>query len=436
MNDEKGHTMCLGITCVLLFLGGCGQSNAPSANTSATVPEERNSVTRAPVTQSDWAISEVHSAIDGDRLSVQKDFQYQNRGLVRAILACARNKRKLAMSLESYGNDGDPSPLVNKVEQDSTGQFISYPQGRIKLATANDPLPMDQYFSLAQYNNVATWDVSLSALASDGEAKASAKDFKAKTERGQALIGSRMGVILGAAMTGHTSKQDVASLQRTFMAFWTEDNYEDVFGDGSAGLVDSGKYLKSQLPLAGEVINSQGTIEVQIPDGDPNIEQVVKACSLPADVERATRGEEVVTPSSSETAAQSQPIAETERAVASNQPLAATGQPKLGDPNSNGRLTEGPNTGKPSFDCGLAHSQVEHLICGNSDLANEDAAMAALYRQKLSDAANVNPDKVSVVRAGQRSFLSKRNRCSSVECIAESYRARWEEMAQMGYVRE
>ena len=57
----------------------------------------------------------------------------------------------------------------------------------------------------------------------------------------------------------------------------------------------------------------------------------------------------------------------------------------------------------PSFDCARARTSVEHMICGNPNLARRDRA--------------------------QRSWLQSRNACTSVRCVAASYDYR---MKQLG----
>jgi uncharacterized protein len=62
--------------------------------------------------------------------------------------------------------------------------------------------------------------------------------------------------------------------------------------------------------------------------------------------------------------------------------------------------------------------------------------MALFYKQNLVAAQTANPNDVSMIRSGQRAFIAKRDSCTDAPCVQEMYRARWEELAQMGYVRE
>ena len=86
----------------------------------------------------------------------------------------------------------------------------------------------------------------------------------------------------------------------------------------------------------------------------------------------------------------------------------------------------------PSFDCVKAASSIERQICGSPKLAAADSELAAFYRKNLN-AAGTSRDQIV---QDQRAFVAKRNKCTSEYCIAEAYRARYEELAIMGFVRE
>jgi uncharacterized protein len=67
------------------------------------------------------------------------------------------------------------------------------------------------------------------------------------------------------------------------------------------------------------------------------------------------------------------------------------------------------------------------LICSNPQLAAADNDMAAEYRRVYSAAGPNAP----AVKQSQRDFISKRNQCSTSECVAEAYQARRTELAQL-----
>lgn len=73
---------------------------------------------------------------------------------------------------------------------------------------------------------------------------------------------------------------------------------------------------------------------------------------------------------------------------------------------------------RPSFDCAMASSRAERLVCGEyaSSLRTADRDLAALY----SDARAGG----HVTAASQRAWLGERDRCPDVECLEIAYRAR------------
>ena len=75
---------------------------------------------------------------------------------------------------------------------------------------------------------------------------------------------------------------------------------------------------------------------------------------------------------------------------------------------------------------------VEKLICSNAALANADSELALFYKRNIV-ASGADADSI---RQGQKAFIAVRNQCDTTECIAESYRSRHEELAQLGYVKE
>lgn len=86
---------------------------------------------------------------------------------------------------------------------------------------------------------------------------------------------------------------------------------------------------------------------------------------------------------------------------------------------------EPPKHVKPSFDCGLARSPVELLICKDEKLASQDAELSAAYRVASAEAA----DKQAVRQAQTDWMRSKRNRCTTTECISAAYSERLAELS-------
>jgi uncharacterized protein YecT (DUF1311 family) len=82
----------------------------------------------------------------------------------------------------------------------------------------------------------------------------------------------------------------------------------------------------------------------------------------------------------------------------------------------------------PSFDCTKAASVVERLICTTPELAVADNQMAEEYKHAYA-AAGPN---AAAIKQGQLDFLLKRNRCGTVLCVADAYRARRTALTQSG----
>ncbi|PYE17682.1 ClpP protease-like protein [Paraburkholderia silvatlantica] len=79
-----------------------------------------------------------------------------------------------------------------------------------------------------------------------------------------------------------------------------------------------------------------------------------------------------------------------------------------------------------SFNCSELMSAQAQLVCGDSELASIDKAMAEAYNQKLK--ASTNKDRL---RAEQRAWLrNSRNACGDKACLLKSYQLRVAELKQ------
>ncbi len=78
-------------------------------------------------------------------------------------------------------------------------------------------------------------------------------------------------------------------------------------------------------------------------------------------------------------------------------------------------------TARPSFNCRYARSRVEKQICGSSDLAARDRAMANVY-SRANDRADGETKRA--LSASRLRFLAYRDRCGSEECVASAYEDR------------
>ncbi|GAB3627275.1 Lipoprotein LprI [Pandoraea terrae] len=72
-----------------------------------------------------------------------------------------------------------------------------------------------------------------------------------------------------------------------------------------------------------------------------------------------------------------------------------------------------------SFNCSLAKTPVERMICSDKTLNALDADLGAAYHDTLDRAADQ-----PTVMASQRAWVKERNRCADRSCLAQRYRER------------
>ncbi|WP_175966257.1 lysozyme inhibitor LprI family protein [Burkholderia sp. BCC0322] len=80
-----------------------------------------------------------------------------------------------------------------------------------------------------------------------------------------------------------------------------------------------------------------------------------------------------------------------------------------------------------SFNCAKASTFVEREICANPTLSHLDDALNADYQRMLYDFSNYpveDPPEYEQFMATQRAWLKARNRCTTTQCLVDSYRKR------------
>jgi peptidoglycan hydrolase-like protein with peptidoglycan-binding domain len=83
---------------------------------------------------------------------------------------------------------------------------------------------------------------------------------------------------------------------------------------------------------------------------------------------------------------------------------------------------------RPSFDCARASTATEHAICGSTDLAELDRAVARNYAVAL-DGADGNTR--ARIKADQRAWISRRDRCGAdVQCLVLSMSGRSQDLVR------
>jgi hypothetical protein len=89
--------------------------------------------------------------------------------------------------------------------------------------------------------------------------------------------------------------------------------------------------------------------------------------------------------------------------------------------------SEQANTG-PSFNCSKASTQVEIMVCGNTELSALDRKMVTAYKDVL---ASASPDNIIRIKSeGTRWRTSIRDKCGAVECVRNAYLTRIGELSR------
>ena len=76
-----------------------------------------------------------------------------------------------------------------------------------------------------------------------------------------------------------------------------------------------------------------------------------------------------------------------------------------------------------SFDCKQARSDVEKMVCSDTELSSRDEQLAAAYKAAL-DSAKTEQDKARI-RASQREWIAVRDACDSLPCLRDRYQQRY-----------
>jgi len=87
---------------------------------------------------------------------------------------------------------------------------------------------------------------------------------------------------------------------------------------------------------------------------------------------------------------------------------------------------------RPSFNCRVARSRSERMVCGSGALAALDRRMSSMFYSAL---AGASPATRAELRRSRDRFLAFRERCGSEECVAQAYRDRMDEIADIASAR-
>lgn len=76
-----------------------------------------------------------------------------------------------------------------------------------------------------------------------------------------------------------------------------------------------------------------------------------------------------------------------------------------------------------SFDCGMASTKVETMICANIEISNLDSDLSESYKKAIELDGNI--------KGSQRAWIKERNQCSDESCVIASYRERINELKEI-----
>jgi uncharacterized protein len=82
-----------------------------------------------------------------------------------------------------------------------------------------------------------------------------------------------------------------------------------------------------------------------------------------------------------------------------------------------------------SFDCGKAKSEVEKIICSNSELSRLDESLNKAYLKALKQ----NGIKEQTIKSQRQWLKNKRNVCQNAECLRKAYKTRIKQLGLPTY---
>jgi len=85
-----------------------------------------------------------------------------------------------------------------------------------------------------------------------------------------------------------------------------------------------------------------------------------------------------------------------------------------------------------SYNCSRAKTFVEKAICQSPSLAEKDRKMSSLYFSTLADHKN-NAAATRALKADQRAWLARRDKCTTMGCLERSYDGRIAELTNWTY---
>jgi uncharacterized protein YecT (DUF1311 family) len=363
-----------------LLLIGCGGSNtgAPTANSGAPPPVQ------SPAADG-WTKTVTNSAMDGQVITVTKDFSFADKQtLIRTLLTCKVKNKDLKISLESYNlgdsGSGTASPFTLAAR--------NIPNGRVKFGVG-EPMGLYFAFSLDQYSNVIS------------------------------SLGRRM--LLQAMYAGLNNAQ-ADEAEKSLQAHIATMIREDLAG---------GDVIKVLLPMTLEVSNQHGTVELTIPENNASINELINACAKQEDLE-AHKKLDAATAALAELHGTA-PATNTAMTTAEAIPSSSSPSGSAG-PEAKPAIAESPvaaptaptaSTSRvsPSFDCAKATTAIENMICNSDELSRLDSQLGSAYGARRNGISDPN-----ALKRQQQDWVRVRNQCTDANCLTAAYQNRLQEL--------
>ncbi|NUT01758.1 MAG: hypothetical protein HOP96_12375 [Sphingomonas sp.] len=189
--------------------------------------------------------------------------------------------------------------------------------------------------------------------------------------------------------------------------------------DGSTDAVTCSGTLTLDLPPGVAAAGGRRSLTADV------LYTVQKAPDESGDMVTLSNAEEIITPLSE--LAKTDTPAEASTDMPANQiaPVPADPLAPIPAPPSPSASPESAAAVTPSFNCASARTSGEVAVCNDDRLAVLDRRMATQFGGALKDA---DPAQRTQLIRTRDAFLTYRDRCTSNECIAETYRGRMREI--------
>jgi len=243
------------------------------------------------LTDDGWSTAKTESAIDGISISATKEFSSEtNPTIVRAVLTCVEERQDVTLTIESYAPQSNDDQLQASPIIFSDGN----PKGRAVRQTSSrerQVYNLADLFTDENYNNVIKLDAArLSAFewiqkdeksfwqwaattSPDREIAAKEQYLAALKLPFQAIAIQNFPLAMVGIDVGITAQMKEQMLRTT------RDVVSNARSVNSVAKLGTGAYLQEKLPLAIELYNGGGIVEILIPDNNKTVNGILAKCN-------------------------------------------------------------------------------------------------------------------------------------------------------------